>query len=205
MFLGKSSSAKMGLYCLGAQNVHFKGSRSTLSAILNTASTTTIPIVYDDVSSQHVMEEMAVQLTGGATCCTVSGGESQPKTSVIVTSNQHFAQSDRNAVRLLLIPFWNIEVDCTDDRSKQEEDLLQACAQASSGVGFCISLGRVIETEDFAQNLHHFVSIVKRQLPILSYRVQRSYALLLALVDEVLLKFYHMHYYSFITDMYTYA
>jgi Mg2+ and Co2+ transporter CorA len=86
---------------------------------------------------------------------------------------------------LLLIPFWNIEVDCTDDRSKQEEDLLQACAQASSGVGFCISLGRVIETEDFAQNLHHFVSIVKRQLPILSYRVQRSYALLLALVDEI--------------------
>ena len=93
--LGKSSSAKMALHCWGAMPRNFKGSKSTLSSILNQASSTTIPIVVDDVSSPHVMEDMAVQLTGGASHCTISSGTNVPHTSVIVTSNQHFSKSDR--------------------------------------------------------------------------------------------------------------
>ena len=93
--LGKSSSAKMALCCWGAQNTNLKGSKSTISAIVNCASHTTIPIVLDDISSQHAMEEMAVQFTGGATYSTVGSGTNKPKTSIIVTANHHFADSDR--------------------------------------------------------------------------------------------------------------
>ena len=85
----------MALNCWGARHSNFKGSKSTVSSIINQASVTTIPIVIDDVSSPAFMEELAVQLTGGAAHSTMKSGTCTPRTSVITTANHHFAESDR--------------------------------------------------------------------------------------------------------------
>lgn len=82
----------MALSCWGA---HFRGSKSTVSSIMAQSSTTTIPIVVDDIASAHTMEELAVQLTSGASHSTLRSGTSTPITSIITTANYHFAESDR--------------------------------------------------------------------------------------------------------------
>ena len=64
--IGKSSSAKAALYCWGAQCVNFRGSKSSVSSILSHASSSTIPIVVDDVSSCNTMEELAVHFSSHA-------------------------------------------------------------------------------------------------------------------------------------------
>lgn len=79
------------------------------------------------------MESMAVQL-GGASHCTLASGAKVPRTSIIATSNQHFAESDRfasahvtythnihaytcrNGVRMIHIPFGEVNVDTRQDR-----------------------------------------------------------------------------------------
>ena len=87
----------MALCCWGAQHIHFKGSRSSTSSILNEVSNTTVPIVVDDVSSPHQVEELAVQLTSRASHSTMKAGSklSTPRTSIITTANHHFTESDR--------------------------------------------------------------------------------------------------------------
>ncbi|XP_019860084.1 PREDICTED: uncharacterized protein LOC109588352 isoform X3 [Amphimedon queenslandica] len=182
---GKSSSAQMALSCWGAQEIHMKGSKSTLSAIISCAAGTTIPIVVDDVSNSHAMEEIAVQFTGGATYMTVSAGATKPRTSIIATSNQYFADTDRNAVRLIHIPFWGITVDESQNRNAVEEALQIACKKASGCVGLLISMGALLEKNQFLEKFHEYVMFVKEQLPKLSYRVHRSYALLLTITDEI--------------------
>ena len=75
--------------------IHFRGAKSTVSSIVTQSSTTTIPIVVDDVASPHTMEELAVQLTSGASHSTLKSGTNTPKTSIITTANFSFTESDR--------------------------------------------------------------------------------------------------------------
>ena len=68
-----------------------------MSSIVSQASTTTIPIVVDDIASANAMETMAVQLTSNASHSTLTSGSCTPRTSIIATSNQTFSDSDRFA------------------------------------------------------------------------------------------------------------
>ena len=92
------------LDCWGARDIHFRGSKSTISSIIHQSSFTTIPIIIDDVSSAAFMEEVSVHLTGGASHSTLRTGTSTPRTSIIATANYHFGESDRyveNAITIL--------------------------------------------------------------------------------------------------------
>ena len=92
---GKSSAAKAALCCWGAQNVNFRGCKSSVSSIVKNTSSSTIPLVVDDVCSKYAMEELAVQFSGGASHCTMSSGNTVPRAGIIVTSNMSFIESDR--------------------------------------------------------------------------------------------------------------
>lgn len=220
--IGKSSSAKAALCCWGAQTVNFKGCRSTVSSIVNQSSTSTIPIVVDDIASPHAMEEMAVQFSGGASHSTIASGSATPRSGIMVTANRTFADSDRfviahsiitlckngltfyrNAVRLLYIPFWPINVDNTIDRNLLEEELRIACDNASKCVGLFISMGIALKSVEFNRRFHQFfLPLVRGELPVLQNRVHRSYALLLAITEKVLYKvLYYMD--NFFTFYYT--
>ena len=49
----------------------------------------------DDVQSKLKIEEIAVELFNGFAKRTVKGGSPKPKTSIIVTSNEAFCDSQR--------------------------------------------------------------------------------------------------------------
>ena len=66
-----------------------------------------------------------------------------------------------------------------------EEELYTTCQRASGAIGFFISMGLVIESESFMKKFHCYIPVAKKHLSCLSYRVHRSYALLLAIADEV--------------------
>ena len=56
---------------------------------------TTVPLGVDDIDSPNIMEHLAVQFFNGAGHFTISTGANHPRTSVLVTSNKHFAECAR--------------------------------------------------------------------------------------------------------------
>uniref|UniRef100_A0A1X7TLC2 DUF927 domain-containing protein n=1 Tax=Amphimedon queenslandica TaxID=400682 RepID=A0A1X7TLC2_AMPQE len=183
---GKSSSAKAALCCWGAQNVNFRGCKSSVSSIVNYTSKSTIPVVVDDVCSQHSMEELAVQFSGGASHSTISSGNTAPRAGIIVTSNMSFIESDRNVVRLVHIPFSKIYIDREEHRSHLEDDHKIACDRASSSIGLFIAIGSVLESQEFNDDFHsRFLPMVREIMTDLPNRAHRSYALVLAVTNEL--------------------
>lgn len=62
----------------------------------------------------------------------------------------------------------------------------EASEKASGSVGLLISMGQVIASDEFGQMFRdHYIPFVIKELGSLSYRVQRSYALVLSITDEV--------------------
>ena len=72
------------------------------------------------------------------------------------------------------------------DRKFLEEELKVACDAASSSIGLFISMGAILQSEDFNKNFHdHFLPMAREELAELPNRTHRSYALLLCVTNGV--------------------
>ena len=92
----------------------------------------------------------------------------------------------RNGVRMIHIPFGDVNVNMSQDRSQLEEELRQACEDASCSVGIMISMGGVLKSDDFNKRFHdYFIPLVRQHLTGMPYRVHKSYALLMGIAEEV--------------------
>lgn len=92
---GKTTSLQVALSLCGVNNIHFKGGRSTISSLLCRAAVTTMPIGVDDISSEVNVENLTVQFFNGAGHTTAKRGSVYPCTSLLLTANKHFAESER--------------------------------------------------------------------------------------------------------------
>ena len=89
-------------------------------------------------------------------------------------------------MRLVHIPFWPISVGDTTGRTVLEENLRIACENASSSIGVLISMAQTIKSEEFRKMLYDcYIPLVIKELPQLSYRVHKSYALVLNITNAV--------------------
>ena len=147
----------------------------------------------DDVRSRLKLEEIAVELFNGFTKRTVGRGCLKPRTSLIVTSNNSFSESDRygifhfmlkykcfyrNAQRMLHIPFF--EADSTMPHSKKlevESTLKHIMEYSSSSICTMVKLGRKFRSMDILEN--DILPFVTNCLTPLPYRVAKGYAMLL--------------------------
>ena len=80
---------------MGAEQVHITGPDPHPAAIVSWAAGTTIPLGIDDIRSEKKAETVAVQFFNGFSHNTCSTGELKPHTSVIITSNSAFSNSER--------------------------------------------------------------------------------------------------------------
>lgn len=108
---GKSTTLK-NVLSVYASSEHAYSQKSTASGMVKQAAYTTLPIGIklhailhsvqsiqgiDDIKSPTKLEELVVEFFNGFTRKTVSGGESRPKTGLIITSNCAFTESQRLA------------------------------------------------------------------------------------------------------------
>ena len=90
----------------------------------------------------------------------------------------------RNAARLIHVPFFKGQVAL--NQREKEEALKQACRHASSSIGVLISIGEKIKTEQFQDYINEsLLSLVREALPDADFQIQKSYALLLGIGEEV--------------------
>ena len=90
---GKTTALKMALSLYGIFTC--LGGKSTLASITNRAAIATIPIGLDDVRSDIIMEDIAVQFYNSSSHATMSSGNKKPRSSVIVTANKSFCTTER--------------------------------------------------------------------------------------------------------------
>lgn len=85
------------------------------------------------------------------------------------------------------IPFWPISVQDVEDRGKLEEDLREACERASGAVGLFISMAQIIPSDEFKKLCYDkYIGFVRKEIPSMSHRVHKSYALILSITDIVM-------------------
>ena len=93
---------------------------------------------------------------------------------------------NRNVVRLVHIPFSKIRINREEHRVNLEDDHKIACDLASSSIGLFIAIGSVLESHEFNESFHaRFLPIVREVMTDLPNRTHRSYALVLAVTNEV--------------------
>ena len=92
-FFRKDHSSKDGTEPLW--HFHLSRGKSTLASITNRAAIATIPIGLDDVRSDIIMEDIAVQFYNSSSHATMSSGNKKPRSSVIVTANKSFCTTER--------------------------------------------------------------------------------------------------------------
>ena len=92
---GKSTSLRNILSIFGAEKEHIHGADTVSAALVNKASSTTVPLGLDDCTSSKKVEMIAVQFFNGFSHVTVSKGTQKPKTSILLTANQPFTDTQR--------------------------------------------------------------------------------------------------------------
>jgi len=91
----------------------------------------------------------------------------------------------RNAARIVHIPFF--KGDLPKDQRQREERFRRAINKASSGISSAIIIGRKLKTQKFQRHLtKKIIPLIARVLPDADFRIQKSYALVLAISKEVL-------------------
>lgn len=89
-------------------------------------------------------------------------------------------------MRLVHIPFSKIRINKEEHRVNLEDDHKIACDLASSSIGLFIAIGSVLESPEFNESFHaRFLPIVREVRTDLPNRTHRSYALVLAVTNEV--------------------
>ena len=86
-------------------------------------------------------------------------------------------------MRLIHVPFFKGQVTLNQ---REKEALKRACQYASSSIGVLISMGEKIKNELFQDYINEsLLSLVREALPDADFRIQKSYALLLGIGEEV--------------------
>lgn len=91
---GKSTTLRNVFSILGAEH-HITGPDTHPAVIVSRAAGTTVPLGIYDVRSAKKAETISVQFFNGFSHHTCENGEQKPCTSVIITSNSTFCNSEK--------------------------------------------------------------------------------------------------------------
>lgn len=92
---------------------------------------------------------------------------------------------NRNADRLIHIPFFQIDNSTHNERRQLEDQLKRCCEEASSSVGVLIGFGEKLKLESIKEKIEEYMPLVKNVLPDVPYRLLKSYALILTINELV--------------------
>jgi hypothetical protein len=96
MFICRKSTTLRNIFSIhGADHVHITGPDTHLAVIVFRAAGTTIQLGIDDIRSAKKAKSIAVQFFNGSSHNTCQSGELKPHTSVVITSNATFCDSER--------------------------------------------------------------------------------------------------------------
>ena len=94
----------------------------------------------------------------------------------------------RNAERLIHIPFWKDDLPAC--QRKREEELSSVAEHVSSAIGVFISIGEKLKSKKVQRDIRKSIlPFVQQVLPSANLRVQKCYALILAISKEVCCSF----------------
>jgi hypothetical protein len=139
-------------------------------------------VALDDLKSSLKMEELAVEFFNGFSKTTLSGGTTRPKTGLVITANETFANNQRKVQRIIHIPFFKAECVISEAEHIQIDDkLVQTRGSLSSCIGYLISLREAL-TSPISRNFigENLMPFISQHMPSVHYRLKKCYALILA-------------------------
>lgn len=87
---------------------------------------------------------------------------------------------------MIHVPFFEVSSATSGDRRILEEDLKKTYQSASSSVGMLIGIGEKLRSRATQKRINEqYIPLAGKALPGAHYRVHKSYALILAINDEV--------------------